>query len=76
MKITRTPTGWTVDVPDDVAAALGVKDGDEVELTRRAPPKMALTPEEREEAIGRMRSLRITLPADYRFDREEANARR
>lgn len=76
MKITRTPAGWTVDVPDDVAAALGVRDGDEVELVRRPPPKKELTPEELEKALTAIRSLRKAVPADYKFDREEANARR
>lgn len=57
-------------------AALGFRDGDEVEVVRRPLPKKALTPEEREDAIGKVRSLRVTLPVDYKFDREEANARR
>lgn len=76
MKITRTPTGWAVEVPDDVVAALGIKDGDEVELVRRPPPKKALTPEEREEAMRGLRVLSGTLPAGYKFDRAEANERR
>jgi antitoxin MazE len=75
MKITRTPTGWKVEVPDDVVRTLGLGDGDEVEVKRLMPMEKALTPEERERAVRAIRSLRGRLPADFKFDREEANAR-
>lgn len=75
MKIAKTPTGWTVEVPDDVVRMLGLGDGDPVEVRRLPPTVEALTPEEREQAVRAIRSLRFRLPADFKFDREEANAR-
>ncbi len=75
MKITKTPTGWKVEVPDDVVRTLGLGDGDEVEVKRSMPTQKALTSEERENAVHAIRSLRGRLPADFRFDREQANAR-
>ena len=76
MKISRTEQGWRVDVPDDVADALGLREGDEVRVVRLAPEPKALTPQQRAEAMEKIRSLRGTVPADFKFDREEANARR
>jgi antitoxin MazE len=68
---------------DDVAR-LGVKEGDAVEITRAAPlmsPESAdagptevsnLSPEE---WLIRMRRFRGMLPADFKFNRDEANER-
>ena len=63
---------------DDVAR-LGLKEGDEVVVeVKRAEPQMStedttqLSPEE---WLIRMRELRGLIPADFKFDREEANAR-
>jgi len=39
--------------------------------------ELPLSPEERQAAIKRLREiLRGSLPADFKFDREEANSRR
>ncbi len=34
MKLTRTPDGYVVQVPDDVVAALGLSDGDVVRVAK------------------------------------------
>ena len=61
--------------PDDVAR-LGLKEGDEVEVKRAEkvqPPDVAeVSPEE---WLMRMRKFRGILPADFKFDRDEANER-
>lgn len=74
MRITKTDKGWSIEVPADVAANLKLSDGEEVDvdIRRRRTP---LTGAEREEALRRIRSLAGTFPADFKFDREEANAR-
>lgn len=76
MKLTKTLEGYVVRVPEDVVAALGLKDGDAVDL--RSSPAILQTPvdpEKRLRALQGMRDLARPLPPGYKFDREEANAR-
>lgn len=76
MKLTKTIDGYVVRVPDDVVTALGLKDGDDVDV--RSTPAVLLTPvdpEKRARALEGMRGLARPLPPGYKFDREEANAR-
>jgi len=61
---------------DDVAR-LDLKEGDEVEVeVKRAeksePPEPEVDPEE---WVARMRRFRGMLPADFKFNRDEANER-
>ena len=76
MKVAKWGNSLAIRVPKDVATALGVKEGDEVELEPGAPGifrvRRAMT---RDEAIESLRRFRGTMPADYKFDRDEANAR-
>ena len=56
--------------------ALGLKEGDQVELSSLSPGVLQISRDEgRDAARAAIRSLQGTLPSDYRFDREEANAR-
>jgi antitoxin MazE len=74
MKVSRWGNSLAVRLPADLVRQLGLKEGDYVERDRlalyKARPKMS-----REEALEVMRKSRWELPADYKFDREEANAR-
>lgn len=76
MKVSKWGNSLAVRIPKDVAEALGLNDGDDVEIF---PVESALVGVgrrlTREEAIERLRKFRGTMPADFRFDREEANAR-
>ena len=76
MKIARVDGSYVVRIPDDVVAALGLKEGDEVSGAPRPWTGSAKTLEEREAALETLRSLRGLVPKGFRFDREEANARR
>ena len=78
MKIAKWGNSLAVRIPADVAESVGLKEGDEVQMhvaeTGRAfEVKKELT---LEEAILELRKYRGALPADFKFDREEANARR
>lgn len=74
MKLIRTASGYVVEVPDDIVAALGLNDGDPVTVG-----KVNLGPVAGEigwEAPADVfRRLARPLPPGYKFDREEANAR-
>ncbi|GAA0673350.1 antitoxin MazE [Sphingomonas insulae] len=75
MKLTKTPDGYVVQVPDDVVAALGLRDGDSVRVSRPSVVELTVSPEDRDSAIEEMKRLARPLPADYKFNREEANSR-
>lgn len=75
MKIARVDGEYVVRIPDDVVEALGLKEDDDVAVTPKPWTGAAKTLEEREAALACLRSLRGMVPADFKFDREEANAR-
>ena len=75
MKIARVNGEYVVRIPDDVVEALGLKEGDDVSVAPKPWTGSAKTLEEREAALASLRSLRGMVPADFKFDREEANAR-
>jgi len=76
MKLTKTSDGYIVKVPDEVVASLGLHDGDDVDFTKSRIITLAVTEEERERALEDMKRLARPLPPGYKFNREEANARR
>jgi len=76
MKLTKTSDGYIVKVPDEVVASLGLHDGDDVDFTTSRVITLAVTEEERERALEDMKRLARPLPPGYKFNREEANARR
>lgn len=75
MRVSKWGNSLAVRIPKDVVDALGLGEGDEIELTRRAPGVLEVSKLTRDDAIERLRKYRGRLPEGYRFDREEANAR-
>ncbi|WP_375395332.1 hypothetical protein [uncultured Sphingomonas sp.] len=76
MELSKTRQGYVVRVPDDVVKALGLKDGDTVEL--RGQPtvvRRVIDEKTRARAVEDLRKLAGLVPPGYQFDREEANAR-
>ena len=77
MKVAKWGNSLAIRLPVAVAEALELKEGDEVELDpigrRRLNIRRKLS---KEEAIEELRKLRGTVPSDFKFDRDEANARR
>jgi antitoxin MazE len=59
-----------------VVDALGLADGDEIEVRVVDARKFEIArPASRSEHLARLRSLRGSIPADFVFDRDEANSR-
>lgn len=75
MKLEKTADGYVVQVPDDVVAALGLHEGDAVKVVKSNVISLEVSDEDRNSAIDRMKALARPLPPDYKFDRDEANAR-
>ena len=76
MKLAKWGNSLAVRIPKDVVEALDLKEGDDIALSPGANGAFivdkAMT---REEAIRSLRAFRGTMPADFKFDRDEANAR-
>lgn len=76
MHVSKWGDSLAVRISEDVAQSLGLKEGDEVEIRAVPPARSGRVSEyERDAMIQALRSLRGRLPAEYKFDREEANAR-
>ena len=75
MRVSKWGNSLAVRIPRDVVRALGLEEGDEIELSRRGPGVFEVGKVTRDEAIARIRELAKPLPAGWKFDREEANAR-
>lgn len=76
MQISKLDDGLVVRLPNEVVESLNLKEGDEVDV--EVIRKRAIDPQNeisREEAIERLRAISVSLPPDFKFDREEANAR-
>ena len=75
MKVAKWGNSLAIRIPKDVAEALELKVGSNVEIfpvTDGVGVARAMT---REEAIQGLRKFRGLLPPDFKFDRDEANAR-
>jgi antitoxin MazE len=75
MKVSKWGNSLAIRIPADVAQALGLKEGDDVNLAAGESGLRVSVDDRRARALEALRSLRGALPADYRFDRDEANAR-
>ena len=76
MQIAKWGNSLAVRIPTSVVGALGLKEGDEIDI--RVAGERAFDVEldrSRERALERIRKLRRPLPAGWKFDRDEANAR-
>lgn len=76
MQVSRWGNSLAVRLPVAVIEALDLREGDDIEIdvvsARRFEVKRA--PSNRE-LLARLRRFRGTLPADFRFDRLQANER-
>jgi antitoxin MazE len=75
MKVAKWGNSLAVRLPADVAEALDIKEGDDLRFTVEAGKLMVETKLSREELIRRLDALRRPMPAGFKFDRDEANAR-
>lgn len=76
MKVSKWGNSLAVRLPAAVVQALELQEGDEIELhvADQGQLEVARKPG-RDELIRRLRNYRGRLPADFKFDRDEANAR-
>jgi antitoxin MazE len=76
MRVAKWGNSLAVRLPAAVVEALELKEGDEIEIHLAGGREFAVSRKPgREEALRRLRAFRGRLPVDFKFDREEANAR-
>jgi antitoxin MazE len=76
MRVSKWGNSLAIRLPASVVEALELREGDEVEVHVRGERDFGIArSSSRERALARIRGLRKELPADWKFDRDEANAR-
>ena len=77
MRLAKWGNSLAVRLPQAVIEALGLREGDEIEITVSGRRRFKIARDlSRERTLMRLRKYRRRLPAGFKFDREEANARR
>jgi len=76
MRVAKWGNSLAVRLPAVVVEALELKEGDEVEVRIADARELEVSRKpDRQQLLERLRGFRGRLPADWKFDREEANAR-
>jgi antitoxin MazE len=76
MKVAKWGNSLAVRLPAIVVEAMGLKEGDDIEINAVGSASVAVEKaEDRRQWLDRMRKYEGRLPADFKFDREEANRR-
>jgi antitoxin MazE len=76
MRVAKWGNSLAVRLPATVVEALELKDGDDIELTVLDEREFGVTRKPTRDALlKRLRAFRGRLPDDFKFDRDEANAR-
>ncbi len=77
MQVSKWGNSLAVRLPKALVEELGLKEGDELDVvaSRKGAIEVETKEERRRRAIENLASLNWTLPADYKFDRDEANER-
>ena len=76
MRVAKWGNSLAIRLPAAVVEALDLKDGDDIELKVLDEREFGVTRKPgRDELLARLRAFRGRLPDDFKFDRDEANAR-
>lgn len=76
MRVAKWGNSLAVRLPAVVVEALDLKEGDEIEVYAADARQLEVARKPgREELLRRLRAFRGRLPSDFKFDRDEANAR-
>lgn len=76
MQVSKWGNSLAIRLPASVVEALGLKEGDDIDIKIAGTGTFEVERKpNREEWLKRLRRFRGVLPADFKFDRDEANAR-
>jgi antitoxin MazE len=76
VQVSKWGNSLAIRLPAAVVEALQLKEGDEIEVHVAGERAFDIARDRsRQSALERIRAMRKELPPDWRFDREDANAR-
>jgi antitoxin MazE len=76
MQVAKWGNSLAVRLPVNVVEALELREGDNIEIVIDDPRRFAIHKAPGDDALlARLRAFRGKLPADFKFNRDEANAR-
>jgi antitoxin MazE len=76
MQVAKWGNSLAIRLPAAVVQMLDLKEGDDIEIRVAGGRTFDVSRKpSRAELVQRLRSMPTRLPADFRFDREDANAR-
>jgi antitoxin MazE len=76
MQVAKWGNSLAIRLPASVVEALKLKEGDEIEIQVADERNFGVARKPgREDLLARLRAFRGRLPTDFKFDRDEANAR-
>ncbi len=76
MQVAKWGNSLAIRLPAALVAALELKAGDDIEIHVAGSRAFGISRKPgRDDLLKRLRAFRGRLPADFKFDREEANAR-
>jgi antitoxin MazE len=76
VQVAKWGNSLAIRLPAAVVEALRLKDGDEIDIHVADEREFAVARKpSRQDFLNRLRAYRGRLPRDFKFDREEANAR-
>jgi antitoxin MazE len=76
MKVAKWGGSLAVRLPKELVDAMGLKEGDDLRVDRASQSVIQLTKRRtREEILIELQKFKFSVPDDYVFDRDDANAR-
>ena len=76
MQVAKWGNSLAVRLPAAIVEALGLKEGDGIEIHVASAKEFGVAKKPlRDALLKRLRAFRGRLPADFKFDRDEANVR-
>ncbi len=76
MKVAKWGNSLAVRLPVAVVEALQLEEGDDVDIHLNAVKSLGVSRDDRRQrAMERLRELQVDFPPDFKFDRDQANAR-
>jgi antitoxin MazE len=76
MNVFKFEGGLAVSIPDEIAKSIGLNEGNEVTISKIDGKSFKIERKPtRQELIEGLRKYRGMMPADFKFDRDEANER-
>ena len=78
MQVSKWGNSLAIRLPAAVVEVLALKEGDDIEVHVAGSRSLGVTPVRHRDAevLKRLRAFRGSLPADFRFDRLQANERK